>query len=163
VHLTVIDGLPADHEGAIHVWRAANVARLRPPSAVRVARIWEKLADPDACLVIGRADTGREVVAMALAEPGRAEDGEGAVIPGYAHVSMVFVHPDFWGRGFGRQLLQGLHQRASERGWSRVTLWTRASNTPARRLYEGHGYRTSGHETTLGDGDPILEFELQSG
>ena len=58
---------------------------------------------------------------MALAEHGRAEHGAGAVIPGYGHVSMVFVHPDLWGRGLGRQLLKGLHERASERGWSRTT------------------------------------------
>jgi Sortase and related acyltransferases len=160
--LTVLDGLPADHEAAVGVWRAANVARLLPPSVERVARIWEKLADPDACLVIGRLDPSGEVLAMALAEPGRAEHGAGAVIPGYGHVSMVFVHPDMWGRGVGRQLLQGLHERASERGWSRTTLWTRASNARARRLYQGQGYRRSGHETTLGDGDPILQFERQN-
>src|SRR5665811_2031318 len=59
-----------------------------------------------------------DVVATALAEPGRAEHCAGAVIPGYGHVSMVFVHPDMWGQGVGRQLLQGLHERASERGWS---------------------------------------------
>ena len=91
VHLTVLDGLPADHESAVRVWRAANVARFLPPSVDRVARIWEKLAEPEACLVIGHLDADREVVAMALAEPGRAEHGAGAVIPGYGHVSMVFV------------------------------------------------------------------------
>src|SRR5665647_3195560 len=31
VHLTVLDGLPADHEAAVRVWHAANVARLQPP------------------------------------------------------------------------------------------------------------------------------------
>jgi GNAT superfamily N-acetyltransferase len=41
------------------------------------------------------------VLAMALAEPGRTQDGAGAVVPGYGHVSMVFVHPDMWGRGLG--------------------------------------------------------------
>ena len=162
MHLTVLDGLPADHEAAVGVWRAANIARFLPPSDVRVARIWEKLADPGACMVIGHPDASRDVLAMALAEPGRAQDGAGAVIPGYGHVSMVFVHPDMWGRGLGRQLLQGLHERASDRGWGRTTLWTRASNVRARRLYEGRGYRTSGHETTLGDGDPILQFERQA-
>ena len=121
VHLTVLDGLPADHESAVRVWRAANVARFLPPSVDRVARIWEKLAEPEACLVIGHLDADREVVAMALAEPGRAEHGAGGVIPGYGHVSMVFVHPDMWGRGVGRQLLEGLHERASERGWSLTT------------------------------------------
>jgi GNAT superfamily N-acetyltransferase len=162
VHLNVLDGLPADHEAAIGVWRAANIARLLPPSVERVARIWEKLADPGACLVIGHPSASRDVLAMALAEPGRAQDGAGAVIPGYGHVSMVFVHPDMWGRGVGRQLLQGLHERASERGWSRTTLWTRASNARARRLYQSQGYRASGHETTLGDGGPILQLERQA-
>jgi GNAT superfamily N-acetyltransferase len=128
-----------------------------------VARIWEKLADPEACLVLGRADAGGDVLATALAEPGRAQDGEGAVIAGYAHVSMVFVHPDFWGRGVGRQLLQGLHQRALEKGWSRMSLWTRTSNVRARRLYEGQGYRTTGRETTIEDGDPVLELERRGG
>src|ERR1035437_9853852 len=87
VQLTVLDGLAADHEAAVHVWRAANVARLLPPSAARVTRIREKLADPDARLVIGRPDAGGDVLAMALAEPGRVEHGAGAVIPGYGHVS----------------------------------------------------------------------------
>ena len=48
VHLTVLDGLPADHESAVRVWRAANVATFLPPSVDRVARIWEKLAEPEA-------------------------------------------------------------------------------------------------------------------
>jgi ribosomal protein S18 acetylase RimI-like enzyme len=158
VHLTVLDGLPADHEAAVHVWRAANNARLRPPSDDRVARIWAKLAEPQACLVIGHLVADTDVVAMALAEPGRTDHGAGTVIPDHGHVSMVFVHPDMWGRGVGRQLLQGLHERASARGWTRTTLWTRSSNARARRLYEGQGYRRSGEETTLGSGDPILQL-----
>jgi GNAT superfamily N-acetyltransferase len=158
-HLTVLDGLPADHGAAVRVWHAANVARFQPPSVDRVARIWEKLAEPEACLVIGHLDVDGEVVGMALAEPGRAECGAGAVISGYGHVSMVFVHPALWGRGVGGQLLQGLHKRASQRDWSRTTLWTRASNARAQRLYVGQGYRRSGQEATLGSSDPILQFE----
>jgi hypothetical protein len=99
--LIVLDGLLADHEAAVRVWHAANVARLLPPSVDRVARIWEKLAEAQACLVIGHLVADREVVAMALAEPGRAENGAGTVIPDYGHVSMVFVHPDLWDGGSG--------------------------------------------------------------
>jgi len=160
--LTVLDGLAADFEAAVGVWRAANIARLLPPSAERVARVREKLAGPGDCLVIGRPDASKDVVAMAMAEPGREQNGAGAVIPGYGHVSMVFVHPDVWGLGLGRQLLQGLHDRASVRGWGRMTLWTRASNVRARRLYEGRGYRTSGRQMTLADGDCILQFARQA-
>jgi len=67
VHLSVLDGLPADHEAAVRVWHAANVARLLPP-VDRVARIWENLAEPEACLVIGHLDADRDVVAMLLAD-----------------------------------------------------------------------------------------------
>jgi GNAT superfamily N-acetyltransferase len=158
VNLSVLDGVCSDHQAAIGVWHAANLARLLPPSVERVARVWEKLAEREACLVIGRLDTETDVVAMALAEPGRAEMGAGAVIPGYGHVSMVFVHPDMWGCGVGSQLLAGLHLRASKRGWSRTTVWSRTSNARARRLYEGQGYRTSGLEATVGGGDPILQL-----
>jgi GNAT superfamily N-acetyltransferase len=161
VHLTVLDGLPADHQAAVDVWRAANIARLLPPRAEHwpgSGRSWP-IPAPAWSLATRRE---YDVLAMALAEPGRAQDGAGAVIPGYGHVSMVFVHPDIRGRGLGRQLLQGLHERASDRGSGRTTPWTRASNLRARRLYEGRGYRTSGRETTLGDGDPILQFERQA-
>jgi hypothetical protein len=40
VHLTVLDGLVADHETVVSVWHPASVARLLPPSIDRVARIW---------------------------------------------------------------------------------------------------------------------------
>ena len=63
-------------------WRVANVARLLPASVDRVARIWRKPAEREACLVIGHLDADRDVVAMALAEPGRAEHGAGPVISG---------------------------------------------------------------------------------
>jgi GNAT superfamily N-acetyltransferase len=159
LHLTVTDGMWADHEAAVRVWRAANVARGLPPTAERVDRIWKKLAESGACLVVGRLGGSGEVLAMALAEPGRAEDGAGTVLPGYGHVSMVFVHPDMWGVGLGRDLLQGLHDRASARGWSHTTLWTRASNSRARRLYQSQGYRASGNESTLGGDDPVVQLQ----
>jgi len=91
-HLNVLDGVTADHEAAVRVWRAANTARLLPPSVERVARIWEKLAEPEACLVIVRHDLSGDVLAMALAEPGRARLGAGAATAGYGHV-VHGLHP----------------------------------------------------------------------
>jgi hypothetical protein len=79
VHLSFTDGLAADHKAAVNLWHAANLARGLPPSADRVGRIWEKLAEPQACLVIGHLDSSKGVLAMALAEPGRADHGAGAV------------------------------------------------------------------------------------
>jgi GNAT superfamily N-acetyltransferase len=67
--------------------------------------------------------------------------------------------PTCGGRGVGRQVLQGLHGRASERGWSRTKLWIRASNERARRLYPGEGNRTTAHESTVGEVDHITQLE----
>jgi GNAT superfamily N-acetyltransferase len=118
--VTVLDGLPADHEAAVHVWHAANVARLLPPALAGwpgSGRSWPSQRNAWSSAPL---DADRNVVAMALAEPGRAGHGAGAVIPGYGHVSMVFVHPDLWGRGVGAQLLQGLHKgRREEAGAAR--------------------------------------------
>jgi ribosomal protein S18 acetylase RimI-like enzyme len=127
-----------DLEAAVEVWRAANEARGRAPSPERIERVREKLRAPDALVVIGC--DGDEPVAMGLAEPGRADDGAGAPIPSYGHVSMVFVHPTRWGEGHGGLVMAALH----EGGWARTTVWTRLDNARARRLYEKSGYRPTG-------------------
>ena len=142
-----------DLEAALRVWRAANEARGRAPSPERVERVREKLRDPGALVVIGR--DGDEPVAMGLAEPGRADDGAGAPIPAYGHVSMVFVHPGRWGQGHGGLVLTALH----EGGWARTTLWTRVDNARARRLYEKAGYRPTGRTSALAGGDGIMQLE----
>ncbi|WP_327005731.1 GNAT family N-acetyltransferase [Dactylosporangium sp. NBC_01737] len=97
----------------------------------------------------------RVVVGMALVEPGRADDGAGEPVPGYGHVSMVFVHPSHWSNGYGQHLLRAVHAL----GWTRTTLWTRQSNTRAQRLYAAAGYTPTGRAAHLHDGDAIIQLE----
>ncbi|WP_344618827.1 GNAT family N-acetyltransferase [Dactylosporangium salmoneum] len=142
----------ADLEPALDVWRAANEARGRAPTPARIERVRAKLRAPDAVVVV--AFDGAGTVAMGLAEPGRADDGAGAPIPGYGHVSMVFVRPDAWGRGHGAPVLAALHEP-----WPRTTLWTREDNARARRLYEKSGYLPTGRTARLAEGDGIMQLE----
>ncbi|MEV4514164.1 GNAT family N-acetyltransferase [Dactylosporangium sp. NPDC049525] len=261
--VTMIDvraALPRDLPAAVEVWQAANTARGLPPTPPRLARIREKLTDPDATVLVATlpatparapatsaaapdavaavpvtsADVpsavagvrvtsagvpgapvavpasrpatsagapgvpvavpaglpatsagvpvpsggvpgvpsaavpgvvaggseavvgeGRVVVGMALVEPGRADDGAGELIPGYGHVSMVFVHPSHWSNGYGRHLLRAVHAL----GWTRTTLWTRESNSRAQRLYAAAGYTPTGRSARLHDGDAIIQLE----
>ncbi|MEV8614401.1 GNAT family N-acetyltransferase [Amycolatopsis sp. NPDC051373] len=104
----------AELEEARECWRAANVARGKVPGAERVERVREKLADPEALVLV--AVEGGCVVGMVLAEAGRAEDGRGPVEPGLCHVSMVFVRPERWGARVGAALLGALKERAAGRG-----------------------------------------------
>jgi len=140
-------------EPALTVWLAANIAHELPPTAQRIDRIREKLSAADAVVLVAVASDGRDVVGMAQAEPWRGADG--SVARDHAHISMVFVHPDRRRQGIGAALMTGLAEQAAARGWSRLSLWTRRTNEPARALYAGEGYALTGETGTLDDGDPI--------
>jgi ribosomal protein S18 acetylase RimI-like enzyme len=153
--------VPEQRAGALTVWRRANIARGNPPSPARIVRIAEKLADAEACVVVGVQDGN--VVAMALAEPVRERHGAGAVRPDAGHVSMVFVDPDYWGRGVGGALVDALHGLMRRRGWRVASLWTRSRNQRARRLYEGRGYRLTADVDELQTGDRTVRYEADLG
>ena len=124
--------------------RAARTAAGSVPSDERVARVRQKLADPDARLDVAERDG--EVVGMLLAEPFREGGGAGDVRPGWEHISMVFVHPDHQGVGIGSELLSRLIGSGERSGFS---VWTRATNEPAQGLYRSCGFAATGELGTV--------------
>lgn len=105
------------------------------------------------------ADDAGEVVGMAVGMQGLADDGAGPPVDGLCHISMVFVAPDRWGEGIGRQLIAATLDEARRRGFDRTQLWTHADNGRAQRLYEGHGLRRSGREKDDDLGERIVHYE----
>lgn len=128
-------------EAAVSVWRAANVARGAPHGAERTARIREKLPASDALPFVALRP---EIIGMALAEPGRLDDGNGELDPTLLHISMVFVHPDAQGTGVGSSLVLHVFDAARSLGYQQASVWTYSDNTPARRLYKSVGMATTG-------------------
>ena len=63
----------------------------------------------------------------------------------YAHLIRVAIHPDFQGRGLGRQLVVDAVRFARELSAPGLALNTQASNRVSRRLYESLGFRQTGH------------------
>ena len=61
-----------------------------------------------------------------------------------AEVKRMRVEPALQGRGYGRAILEALHHRAAELGYSGLHLDTTAHQRAARSLYEANGYRESG-------------------
>jgi ribosomal protein S18 acetylase RimI-like enzyme len=137
----------SDLAAALAVWRAANEARGKRPDPARVARVRRKLADPAAVVVVA-VEPDATVVGMALAEPGRSDDGAGPELPDLAHVSMVFVDPARWGRRIGESLLAEVAARAGRR---RLSLWTGAGFVPTGRMRE-HGGEAIIHLERVLDG-----------
>ncbi|MEC4983169.1 MAG: ribosomal protein S18-alanine N-acetyltransferase [Oscillatoria sp. PMC 1068.18] len=61
-----------------------------------------------------------------------------------AHLTILAVHPDYQGLGFGKLLLCALLADAVQRGLERATLEVRASNTVALSLYKKFGFTEAG-------------------
>ncbi len=86
---------------------------------------------------------------MALAEPGRFDDGAGDLDPSLLHISMVFVRPDAQRTGVGLPLLLHILAVARSLGYERVDVWTARENRPARGLYERAGMTLTGKTAPL--------------
>ena len=71
--------------------------------------------------------------------------------PGEAQVRFMAVHPDYQGRGLGRQLLTYMEQQARRQGASRLSLQARENAVP---FYQSCGY-------TLGEKTHLLFGQIQ--
>jgi GNAT superfamily N-acetyltransferase len=79
-------------------------------------------------------------------------------IPGRAHVSAVFTHPDRWRQGVARGLLEIAEEAMRDEGYSEVQLWT-PLDAPARRFYEATGWTADGRRQWLAElGLPIVAY-----
>jgi GNAT superfamily N-acetyltransferase len=95
---------------------------------------------------------------MALAEPGRSDDGAGELDPSLLHISMVFVRPAVQRTGVGLPLFLHLLEVARSLGYERADVWTARENRPARRLYERAGMTLSGKSAPLRSSEQ-LQYE----
>ena len=137
---------PQEIDAAVSVWREANIARDAPHGPARTARIGAKLLASDALPFVALRPG---VVGMALAEPGRFEDGAGELDPSFLHISMVFVRPVAQRTGVGLPLILHILDVARSMGYQRVGVWTAQENSPARRLYERAGMTLTGKTAPL--------------
>ena len=81
---------------------------------------------------------------MAHGLQGRERDGDGEPIPGLMHFAMVAVEPAYWGRGYGRKMIELAVTRARDFGFETIQLWTQLSNERAQRLYRSFGFVANG-------------------
>jgi GNAT superfamily N-acetyltransferase len=78
-----------------------------------------------------------------------------ALAGGTVDIHRLVVHPDAFRQGIGTQLLQALDEQLRPR---RTLVATGAANVPARRLYEGLGFRAVG-EQVVGQGVRLVHME----
>jgi ribosomal protein S18 acetylase RimI-like enzyme len=146
---------PHELDAAVNVWREANIARDAPHGLERTARIRAKLSASDALPFVALR---QGIVGMALAEPGRFDDGAGDPDPSLLHISMVFVLPAAQRTGVGLPLLLHVLKVAASLGYQRAGVWTADGNVPARKLYERAGMALSGKSAPFRSGTQ-LQYE----
>lgn len=145
----------------VRIWVEATTARQRalgiPPvtEAHEVEQfIRERLARSGTYALL-LEDEGRPT-AITVNLPARENDGAGpGEVPGLAHLSMVAVDPERWGRGFGTRIVVASIEEGRERGLDRVQLWTQESNTPAQRVYRRLGFEPTGR-TKVDDAGELI-------
>lgn len=81
--------------------------------------------------------------AFALCGP-RRDEGVG---PKTGEVYSIYLHPEAWGQGHGRALLQHTLRDLRERGFNGVRIWTLEANEQAAGFYTAAGFKLTGDES----------------
>jgi ribosomal protein S18 acetylase RimI-like enzyme len=136
-----VDDAPAI--AAVHVgtWREAY-RHIFPPeflaglSLEHRSGVWQRILDglPESDDVYVAEDHGR-IVGFCHSGPSRDDDGDGR-----AEVYAIYVAPECWGRGVGRQLMEAARAALARGAWKEATLWVLEPNTRARVFYERDGW-----------------------
>lgn len=108
--------LPAEGLAGLSVEQRAGLHRRSPPI----------VAERDG-EIVGFVGVGRS----------RDDDADGEV---YA----IYVRPDLWGTGVGRELIAAGEERLREQGHREAILWVLEDNPRAQRFYWAAGWRADG-------------------
>ena len=136
-------------------YRAFLPAGWEPPAEeFEEARITERLELEDTwCRIAfdGPAPAGHVAFLAARAYT----DGR-PLIPGLAHLWMLFIREPWWGSGLARRLMAMAVAEATAQGYAAMRLFTPAGQARARAFYEREGFATVGDPRW----EPMLAFDL---
>ena len=118
-------------------WREWTPADWEPP-APESGRWVSQLGASDRWTRVAVEPDGRVI---GLVSWGAARGGpEWRTVPGLAHLSAMFVHPDRWRRGVASRLLAAAVESMRAAGFVRARLNT-PEGAPAERFYTAHGWQ----------------------
>lgn len=87
------------------------------------------------------AEDAGGVVGFVIGGPGVESDLDGRTT---GRVDLLYTHPDVWGRGHGRALMDAGLADLGRAGARDAVLWTAELNTRPRAVYERYGWRLDG-------------------
>lgn len=87
-------------------------------------------------VVAVEADT---ILGFATTAPARDEDAAGQ-----GELCALYVEPDLWGRGVGRELVSAARGNLCHLGFTHAMLWVVAGNARAQQFYQADGWTPDG-------------------
>ena len=125
----------ADAVARVHVatWQAAY-AHVLPPEQLQTLSV-ERRAEQWRTHPPIVAEIDGEIVGFVSVGASRDEDADGEL---YA----IYVHPDHWGTGAGKALIEAGETELRRLGHRDAVLWVLQDNPRARRFYELAGWET---------------------
>jgi len=113
--------------------------------------VWQTiLRDDEGSTLVAIEQAADRVVGFVSVGPSRDTDPDRAPSELYG----IYLHPDHWGRGAGRHLLDcGLAQLPTA---TEATLWVLDRNDRARRFYERQGWKLDGATKEDDRGEVVL-------
>ncbi len=135
-------------------WRAIALCFQRAGTAA-----WSSFLPPEALRALDAPDRWQTAVYRASpSNPVLVVESEGQVIgfsilhssedddalPLTGELDAFYTHPQFWGQGAGKVLMEHTLKKAKELKFTRMTLWTEERNQRPRRFYQLAGWRYEG-------------------
>jgi ribosomal protein S18 acetylase RimI-like enzyme len=153
-----LDGL--DPAARVAGWRRNLETLDRSSSGVLVAASTQTASTQTASPEITSPETaGPGIAGFVSYWPTRDDDDNPART---GEVAAIYLHPDAWGQGLGRQLMAATLENLAAAGYRDATLWVLQDNARARRFYSQAGWAADGAAKTDDlDGFPLLEVRYR--
>ncbi len=119
----------------------------------RLAPEWRRAIERGECVAV--VEDGGDVVGYSRYGPARDDDLDPATD---AEIYGFYLHPDAWGRGAGRTLMEHVKDDLRGRGFRLGTLWVVQSNDRAQGFYRALGFAPDGRDDKLCIGAPEYRF-----
>lgn len=79
----------------------------------------------------------------------------------YGEIWGIYLLKEYWGKGFGKRLINWGIDRIKENGYFRTALWVLKENENARRFYEHLGFIFDGKEKLIKRDKELVQVRYQ--